>query len=130
MCKGQIGSMNCQLEYLIRELPSDFAGVYSVITSSYSVEECALKVLFDFETPVDQSYSVQQYRIGLAQNYYNIFSGDTPTPTPSDKIYIVQPGDTLYSIAQRFNTTGEILCKLNNITNPDLIQVGQVLILP
>ena len=130
MCHGQIGSMDCQLNYLITELPADFSGVYNVLVSSNSVEECALKVLFDFETPVDQSYSVQQYRIGLAQNYYNIFSGDTPGPTPSDKTYIVQPGDTLYSIAQKFGTTVEILCKLNNITNPDLIQVGQVLILP
>ena len=128
MCRGQIGSMNCQLNYLATEMPSDFSGVWNVLKSSNSVDECALKVLFDFETPVDQSYSVQQYRIGLAQNYYNIFSGDTPTP--SGNYYIVQAGDTLYSIAQRFGTTVEILCKLNNITNPDLIQVGQVIILP
>ena len=128
MCKGRIGSMNCQLNYLATEMPSDFSGVWNVLLSSNSVDECALKVLFDFETPVDQSYSVQQYRIGLAQGYYDTFSGDTPTP--SGNYYIVQAGDTLYSIAQRFGTTVEILCKLNNITNPDLIQVGQVIILP
>jgi len=44
--------------------------------------------------------------------------------------YIVRPGDTLYSIAYRFNTTIEILLKFNPIQNPNLIYVGQRLIIP
>ena len=44
--------------------------------------------------------------------------------------YTVQTGDTLFSIASRFGTTVEALVEANNITNPDLINVGQVLIIP
>jgi len=44
--------------------------------------------------------------------------------------YVVQSGDTLWRIAQRFGTTVDELVKLNDIGNPDLILVGQVLVLP
>lgn len=44
--------------------------------------------------------------------------------------YVVQPGDFLSRIAQRFSTTVAALVQLNGITNPNLIFVGQVLQLP
>jgi len=55
----------------------------------------------------------------------------TPPPTsvpPSE--YIVQPGDTLFSIARKYNTTVEAICRANGIVNPWYIHVGQRLILP
>ncbi|WP_018249497.1 BsuPI-related putative proteinase inhibitor [Orenia marismortui] len=45
-------------------------------------------------------------------------------------IYRVRPGDTLYEIAQRFRTTVQNLVELNDIENPDLVEVGQVLVVP
>ncbi|ULT56614.1 LysM peptidoglycan-binding domain-containing protein [Neobacillus drentensis] len=44
--------------------------------------------------------------------------------------YTVQPGDTLSKIAARFGATVKDLVKLNNIENPNLIYVGQILRLP
>ena len=41
--------------------------------------------------------------------------------------YIVKAGDTLSDIANRFGTTYQELAKINNISNPNLIYVGQVL---
>ena len=41
--------------------------------------------------------------------------------------YIVQEGDTLSGIATTYGTTVTDLAKRNNITNPDLIVVGQKL---
>ena len=43
--------------------------------------------------------------------------------------YIVQRGDTLYSIARKFNTTPEELIKKNNLES-NILQIGQVILLP
>lgn len=53
-----------------------------------------------------------------------------PHEKPDSGTYVVQPGDTLSGIAQRFGTTVAELVRLNGIANPDLILVGQVLRLP
>jgi LysM repeat protein len=44
--------------------------------------------------------------------------------------YIVQPGDTLTSIALRFGTTQQALMTANNLSNPNIIYVGQKLKVP
>ena len=54
-------------------------------------------------------------------------SGGAP-PTP--RTYTVQPGDSLSRIAARFNITLQALFDANGITNPNQIQVGQVLTIP
>lgn len=51
-----------------------------------------------------------------------------PSPTVSE--YIVQPGDTIWSIAARFNTTVEAIAVANRLINPNFIYVGQKLIIP
>jgi murein DD-endopeptidase MepM/ murein hydrolase activator NlpD len=47
-----------------------------------------------------------------------------------EEIYIVQRGDMLSAIAERYNVTVEILIELNHLTNPDILEVGQELIIP
>jgi len=49
---------------------------------------------------------------------------------PSFVVYVVQPGDTLFKIAQRFNTTVDAIVEQNDIENPDVIEVGQKLCIP
>jgi LysM repeat protein len=44
--------------------------------------------------------------------------------------YVVQPGDTLYSIAVRFGTTVQALVVANNLPSPNMIYVGQILDVP
>lgn len=45
--------------------------------------------------------------------------------------YTIQPGDTLFLIAQRFNTTVNAILAANpQITNPNLIFPGQVIFIP
>jgi len=54
----------------------------------------------------------------------------TPDPDSSNNIYYyVKRGDTLSHIALWYNTTVENLVKLNNIQNPDLIFIGQRLLI-
>ncbi|MGA4555828.1 LysM peptidoglycan-binding domain-containing protein [Uniformispora flossi] len=50
------------------------------------------------------------------------------TTTMNVTRYTVKSGDTLFAIAGRFGTTVEELVKWNKIPDPDLINVGQVLI--
>lgn len=44
-------------------------------------------------------------------------------------LYVVKKGDTLWSISRRYDTTVEILKKLNGL-NSDLLQIGQILKVP
>jgi LysM repeat protein len=44
--------------------------------------------------------------------------------------YIVQPGDTLTQIALQFGTSVEAIVEANNIADPNLIIIGQVLEIP
>jgi LysM repeat protein len=56
--------------------------------------------------------------------------GGTPAPTSAPTAtgtYTVEAGDTLGSIAARFATTVANLAALNNISDPNLIYVGEVL---
>lgn len=65
---------------------------------------------------------------------------DTPTPAPTDEIvvppptsettYTVQRGDTLSTIARRFDTTVAAIAQRNGIVNINRIFVGQRLIIP
>jgi LysM repeat protein len=58
-------------------------------------------------------------------------SGSTgASASGSPTVYVVQSGDTLGSIARRLNTTVAELMRLNSITNPDRISVGQKLTVP
>lgn len=67
------------------------------------------------------------------------FAG-TPTPDVahysavttqnSHLTHTVAAGETLGILAQRYNTTIEELIALNNLINPDIIQVGQAIIVP
>ncbi len=60
----------------------------------------------------------------------------TATPIPANlprgtKVnYIVQANDTLAKIASLFNSTQDDIVTANKLTNPNAIQVGQVLIIP
>jgi LysM repeat protein len=44
--------------------------------------------------------------------------------------YVVQPGDTLREIAQRFGSSVDDLVRANGIDDPDLIFAGQILCVP
>jgi LysM repeat protein len=59
----------------------------------------------------------------------------TPTPAPSvpqprGQRYVVQPGDTLSRIADRFGVSVQALQQANGIADQDVITVGQTLIIP
>lgn len=54
----------------------------------------------------------------------------TPASGTNDIVYIVKSGDTLSGIAAKYGTTYQKLAAYNNISNPDLIAVGQKILIP
>ncbi len=66
----------------------------------------------------------------LYQAYQGI-GQNTPSPKPETGAiqYIVQPGDTLWAISRRYDTTVDAIKRLNGLTS-DIIDVGQVLKIP
>ena len=54
----------------------------------------------------------------------------TATAETEGTVYLVQRGDTLGAIAARFGLTVEELATVNGISNPNLIVVGQQLVIP
>jgi len=63
----------------------------------------------------------------------------SPTPDPPRQMptqrseaeqYIVQWGDSLGKIAQRFNVTWQLIASANEILDPNLLEVGQTLTIP
>lgn len=53
-----------------------------------------------------------------------------PTTTTIPDTYVIQSGDSLFSIAQMFGISTSELAVYNGITNPDHIQAGQKLKIP
>ena len=53
-----------------------------------------------------------------------------PTTTYIPLQYTVQPGESLFAIAQRLDISAPALVELNKIKNPDRVDAGTVLLLP
>jgi len=53
-----------------------------------------------------------------------------PELRSNEEYYMVQRGDTLGKLAARYDVTVQMLLERNQITNPDLLEVGQELVVP
>lgn len=54
----------------------------------------------------------------------------TSAVSSGNDIYVVNSGDTLSAIAAKYGTTYQELAKYNNISNPNIISVGQTIKIP
>ena len=74
------------------------------------------------QTPVEQRQTVEDQRYAMPQLARDGFPGTVP--------YQVQPGDTLFAIAQRHGTTVAALAALNGLADPSAIEAGWYLLVP
>ena len=52
------------------------------------------------------------------------------TPMPETFKYIVQAGDTLFAIANRYDVSVDELIALNRLQDPNRLAIGQELLIP
>ena len=134
--------------YLYLETKKDrhsgiYVGEFIKDGKCYNVIECTAswehKVLCSW---VDADGTRRHYKGGSANckwNYFGLLTKwieyeteivEPPKPEPTNS-YTVVKGDTLNGIAKKFNTTLAEILKVNpQITNPNIIYVGQVINLP
>lgn len=115
-----------------RTLPRDNSKDYYFIHRNTPQTE-ALIIEYGFiDNPEDLEFLKENYKslaeavIKAVLDYKNI--PYTPSTEPSSKTYKVVKGDTLYSIANKFNTTVNELMRLNNL-NTNVLSIGQELII-
>lgn len=78
-----IGDLNTQLDYLVKELKTSYNTVYTVLTSTRSVQAASDAVLTHFEQPAN-AQSMKQERANYGYQYFNQFAsskGDDPVST-------------------------------------------------
>lgn len=89
--------------------------------SMLSNREIEVKCMLNFYVCIDEKKTANLIEdicfTDFDKNFFDKF--------PSMTIYMVKPGDTLWKIAKRFNTTIEDIVMINEIEDPDKIYPGE-----
>lgn len=134
---GYNGNLDCNISYKDYSLIIKNNGLNGFLKSStnniqninpldnYSDEELATKVI---NGEFGNGNERKQKLGNRYQNVQNIVNNRLSNKS-NEIIYIVKSGDTLSSIAKRYNTTYQKIANDNNISNPNLIYPNQKLII-
>lgn len=127
--------------YLGTELSKRYAFWYARYTDTFDGTDCGMwQYSSTGRVPgisgnVDLDLAYVDYPAVIRKAGLNQLKGGTtvppsPLPAPQYITYVIQSGDTLGSIAQRFDTTVSTLANLNGISNPDKIYAGNTIRVP
>ena len=98
----------------------------STVTNTYTVVsgDSLYSIARKFNTTVDELKSLNNLTSNLLSIGQTLKIPDTSSDT--ETTYVVQSGDSLWSIARKFNTTVNEIKTKNNLTS-NLLSIGQVL---
>ncbi len=112
----------------VLKLPSDKASNVEKEenTISYTVQkgDSLYSIARKYDTTIDRIKDLNNLTTNLLSIGQVLL---IPTDTNLETTYTVQKGDSLYSIAKKYNTTVDRLKQLNNLTS-NLLSIGQILI--
>ena len=112
-----------------RRLPSDPAKDYYFIHRDTGNTEPVIIEYGFLDSTGDDVNQLKNNYIKFADAVVTAVSNYIDLPYELGNVYIVKKGDSLYSIAQKYNTTVDELKKLNGLTS-NIINAGQILKLP
>ena len=122
-------------KYYQRTLPSNSSkDYYFIIRDTYPAESVLLEYAFIDSSKDDKSQIMNDWQkwaesVVKSVSEYKGYNYKAPNTNLANDVYKVQKGDTLYSIAKRFNVGLSELKEINNLTS-NLISVGQELTIP
>lgn len=124
--------------YLGSSLADRYAFWYARYTDSYDGTDCGIWQYSStgripgISGNVDLDLGYIDYPSVIKKAGLNHLTGSSPSPSPSPQYitYVIQSGDTLSEIANRYGTTVAALTQLNGISDPDRIYAGNTLKVP
>jgi hypothetical protein len=146
------GLANCCLIYLVASEEGGVASYEEDIPFKTSVDMAGVRIdmvpevelnLYEvgYQPASDKNIDVKMTAHAAAKAYHkttnDISKGaveaelpDSVKNMPSIVIYTVQPSDTLWKIAKKYSTTIEDIVSLNDLENPDMLEIGTKLMIP
>ena len=118
--------------YYQRRLPSNTSKDYYFIHRDTGVTEPVIVEYGFIDNPEDLSRiqnNYEKYVDAVVDAVIKTKQGGVIAPVYPNDVYIVKSGDSLWSIANRYNTTVNELKSLNNLTS-NTLSIGQRLIIP
>jgi LysM repeat protein len=118
----------------IRNLRATLVGRVVTLEGEAESLDAKNRIMVEFNRMVDTENTLNRIRIPEAPAAQPVQSS-TPQKTEEETIYVVQRGDTLSALAQRFYGKASLYMKIfeanrDVLSNPDLIKIGQKLRIP
>ena len=82
--KKSVGDLDMQIDFLLRELQTDYAALFRQLCTESDVRTASDAVLTQFERPKDMSEAVKVKRAGFALEFLQEFGMDDPGANPQE----------------------------------------------
>ena len=112
-----------------RRLPSDTSKDYYFIHRDTGVTEPIIIEYGFLDSSLDDVQQLKNNKSKYVDAVIRALASYINVPYVTDNTYVVQKGDSLWSISKKYNITVDELKDANNLTN-NLLNIGQILIVP